>query len=207
MKKHTFAILMGGLILACPNAYAQIANPSLYSDSAPHLFLFRDLKARNVNDIVTIQIVESSSASNSANTSTKKEGDVSISAPALGGLEHGASALNFSNILRGASSLSFAGQGSTSRTGQLQASLSARVIEVMPNGDLAIEGTKEVTINRERQILTIRGLVRSRDVTPFNVVSSTAIANMEVKFDGKGIVSDANKPGFLYRFFQLITPF
>ena len=77
----------------------------------------------------------------------------------------------------------------------------------MPNGDLAIEGIKEVTINRERQILRIRGLVRSRDITPNNVVLSTGIANMEVIFDGKGIVSDANKPGFLYRFFTWITPF
>jgi len=60
---------------------------------------------------------------------------------------------------------------------------------------------------RERQVLRIRGLVRSRDVTPNNVILSTAIANMEVVFDGKGIVSDANKPGFLYRFFSWITPF
>jgi flagellar L-ring protein precursor FlgH len=103
--------------------------------------------------------------------------------------------------------LNFAGTGSTSRTGQLQAFVSAKVTEVMPNGDMAIEGTKEVTINRERQILRIRGQVRSRDVTPNNVVLSTAIANMEVVFDGKGIVSDANKPGFLYRFFSWITPF
>lgn len=180
---------------------------SLYSDSAPNLFLFRDFKARNVNDILTIQINESSTASNSANTSTKKEGDVSVKAPALGGLEAGASALNFANILSAASALNFAGQGSTSRTGQLQAFVSARVTQVLPNGDLIIEGTKEVTINRERQILRIRGIVRPRDVTPNNVVLSTAIANMEVLFDGKGIVSDANKPGFLFRLLRWITPF
>ena len=81
----------------------------------------------------------------------------------------------------------------------MQAAISARVVEVFPNGDLAIEGTKEVTINGERQILTIRGLVRSRDVTPGNVVLSTAIANMEVEFDGKGMVADANKPGWFFK--------
>ena len=78
---------------------------------------------------------------------------------------------------------------------------------MFPNGDLGIEGTKEVTINRERQILRIRGVVRPRDITPNNVVLSTAIANMEVVFDGKGIVSDANKPGFLFRLLQWATPF
>jgi flagellar L-ring protein FlgH len=185
----------------------QVPSGSLYSDAAPNLFLFRDFKARNVNDILTIQISETASATNSANTSTKKEGSIDVKAPALGGLEKGASALNFANILSGTSALNFAGTGSTSRTGQLQAFVSAKVTEVMPNGDMAIEGTKEVTINRERQILRIRGQVRSRDVTPNNVVLSTAIANMEVVFDGKGIVSDANKPGFLYRFFSWITPF
>jgi len=187
--------------------FLQNTTGSLFSDSAPNLFLFRDLKARNVNDILTIQISESSTASNSANTSTKKNGDVNIKAANVFGLEKGNSALDFANMLSGSSVLSFAGQGSTSRTGQLQAFVSARVVSVMPNGDLAIEGIKEVTINRERQILRIRGLVRSRDITPGNVVLSTAIANMEVVFDGKGIVSDANKPGFLYRFFTWITPF
>ena len=180
---------------------------SLFSDSAPNVFLFRDLKARNVSDILTIQIIESSTASNSANTSTKKEGDVSLKAPSLFGIEGGASALNFASMLAGNSALSFAGQGSTSRTGQLQAFVSARVISVMPNGDLAIEGVKEVTINRERQILRIRGVVRSHDVTPGNVVLSTAIANMDVVFDGKGTVSDANKQGFLFRLFTWLTPF
>ena len=76
--------------------------------------------------------------------------------------------------------------------------MTARVCEVLPNGDLVLEGTKDVTVNRERQSLTIRGVIRTRDISPGNVVFSTAISHMEVKFDGKGIISDANKPGFLY---------
>jgi flagellar L-ring protein precursor FlgH len=185
----------------------QSTGGSLFSDSAPNVFLFRDFKARGVGDIVTIQISETATASNSANTTTEKKGDVAIKAPDFFGLEKGNQALNFANILTGASSLNFAGQGSTSRSGQLQAFLSARVVQVFPNGDLCIEGLKEVTINRERQILRLRGIVRTKDITANNVVLSTAIANMEVAFDGKGIVSDANKPGFIYRLLQWITPF
>src|SRR5215470_14230373 len=146
---------------------------SLYSDSAPGLFLFRDFKARSIGDILTIQVNESSTATNSADTSTKKEGDVSVKAPNVAGLEHGNQALNFASILAGSSALNFAGQGSTSRTGQLQAYVSARVMQVFPNGDLGIEGIKEVTVNRERQILRLRGIVRTRDITPSNVVLST----------------------------------
>jgi flagellar L-ring protein precursor FlgH len=186
-----------------------LQNPggSLYSDSAPNLFLFRDFKARNVGDIVTIRIIENATASNSANTGTQREGSVNVSAPTFFGLENSGANLNFNSILSAASSLNFAGEGSTSRSGQLQAFVSARVTQVFPNGDLGIEGLKEVTVNRERQILRIRGIVRPRDVSAGNVVLSTGIANMEVVFDGKGIVSDANKPGFLYRLMQWIAPF
>jgi flagellar L-ring protein precursor FlgH len=180
---------------------ASAQNGAIYSDAAPNLFLFRDLRARNVNDIVNILIVENSTATNSANTSTQKKGDVSVQIPNFLGIKTNP------NPLTASSSLDFAGQGSTSRTGQLNASLSARVVQVMPNGDLVIEGTKQVTINREHQLLTVRGTVRQYDISPTNVVLSTAIANMEVNFDGKGIISDANKPAFLYKIFKYILPF
>src|SRR3954464_9565808 len=106
----TFAVLVLSLFM-------QTAGGSLYSDSAPNLFLFRDFKARNVNDILTIQINESSTASNSAKTDTKKESDISLKAPAIAGLEKA----TLANLLSTATALNFAGQGSTSRTGQLQA--------------------------------------------------------------------------------------
>jgi flagellar L-ring protein precursor FlgH len=182
-------------------------NPSLFSADSPNNFLFRDQKARGVGDIVTIQVVENATATNSATTATQKKGDVSLSAPALGGLEKGASALNFANILQGAGGINFNGTGSTSRTGQLQAAISARVVEKLPNGDLRLEGNKEVAINGERQLLTIRGLVRVKDVSPNNQVLSTSLADMTVLFNGKGVVADANKPGWLYKVLRVITPF
>jgi flagellar L-ring protein precursor FlgH len=163
--------------------------------------LFRDTKARNLNDILTILIVENSTATNSANTSTQKKGDASVQIPGFLGIKTPTNPFDIS------SATNFAGQGSTSRTGQLNASLSARVIQVLPNGDLVIEGTKQVTINREHQLLTVRGTVRQFDISPNNVVPSTAIANMEVNFDGKGIVSDANKPALLAHILKYILPF
>ena len=181
--------------------------PSLFSPTAANLYLFIDVKARNVHDIVTIQIIENATASNSANTSTARQGQSNLAAPSFFGLEVGSSALNFANILQGLSDLSFEGQGSTSRAGSLTASLSARVVEVLPNRDLVLEGTKQVRINQESHILRLRGVVRSRDVSPNNLVLSTSIAHMEVSFDGKGIVTDANEPGFFYKLFKWLTPF
>jgi flagellar L-ring protein precursor FlgH len=187
-------------------ASAPSSGDSLFSTSATNLFLFKDVKARRVNDIITIQIVENATAQNSSNTATQKKGDASIGFPNMFGLEN-TSALNLAKLLGAASNLSFSGSGSTSRSGALQAWLTARVIEVLPNGDLVIEGAKDVTINKERQSLTVRGVVRTRDVTPGNIVLSTVVSHMEVKFDGKGIVTNANKPGFLYNVFSKIMPF
>jgi flagellar L-ring protein precursor FlgH len=175
----------------------QPASTSLFSPASPNLFLFRDIKARSLNDLVTIQIIENAAASNSANTSSQKKTDINLAAAAS----------SFDKAFQASSALNFDGQGSTTRSGQLQAWLTARVSEVLPNGDLVIEGTKDVTVNRERQSLTIRGVIRTRDVNPNNVVLSTAISHMEVKFDGKGIVSDSNKPGFLYWLLSKISPF
>jgi flagellar L-ring protein precursor FlgH len=189
------------IVIFAHEAAAQGTNPSLYAEASPNLYLFRDLRARNVNDIITINVVESSTATNSANTSTQKKGDVSAAAPSLFGIKTPAT------LLTGSSALDFTGQGATTRTGQLSASISARIAQVLPNGDLAIEGTKQVTINGEHQILKVRGIVRQYDVAPNNVVLSTAIANMEVVFDGKGIISDANKPALLSRIFKYILPF
>jgi len=180
---------------------------SLFSANAPGMNLFRDVKARNVGDILTIRVVENASATNTATTATQKKGDVSLNAPAVFGLEHGNSALNFNNMLQAAGGLNFNGTGSTTRSGQLQAEISARVLQVLQNGDIRIEGTKIVIVNGEKQTLTIVGLVRSYDVSPGNIVASTAIANMEVKYDGKGVVADANKQGWFYKFYKVISPF
>jgi flagellar L-ring protein FlgH len=198
MRKLTAILFL--IFMFCLTAAAQNGG-SLYSDAAPNLFLFRDVKARNLNDILTILIVENSTATNSANTSTQKKGDASVQIPGFLGIKTPTNPFDIS------SATNFAGQGSTSRTGQLNASLSARVVQVLPNGDLVIEGTKQVTINREHQLLTVRGTVRQFDISPNNVVPSTAIANMEVNFDGKGIVSDANKPALLAHILKYILPF
>src|SRR5206468_8671935 len=106
------ALMLSLVLLQSP------ATGSLFSADSPNLFLYRDVKARALGDIVTIQVVETATATNSATTATQKKGDVSLSAPALGGLEKGGGTLNFANILQGAGGINFNGTGSTSRTGQ-----------------------------------------------------------------------------------------
>jgi flagellar L-ring protein FlgH len=185
----------------------QTAEGSLYSDAGLNSYLFTDLKARRVNDILTIRVVESTVASSGADTNATRSSSKNLSVPNLFGLEARTGSVPLANLVSASSESAFAGEGNTNRQGSLSALLSARVREVLPNGDLVIEGIKELKVNSERQTLTLFGVVRTRDIAPNNVVASTSIANMQVQLDGKGVVSDHLKPGWLYRVLTKVWPF
>ena len=100
------------------------------------------------------------------------------------------------------------GTGTTSRNATLTTTMTVRVVRVMPGGLLLIQGDKHIQINSETQVITIRGLVRTADITMSNTVASTQIADMEVTLNGKGIVADAvRRPNVLYRILLGILPF
>lgn len=185
----------------------QTADGSLYSDAGLNSYLFSDLKARRVNDILTIRVLESTTASSGADTSATRKSSKNLAIPNFFGLEDRTGSVPLANLVSATSDSAFAGEGATNRQGRLSALLSARVREVLPNGDLVIEGIKELKVNNERQMLTLFGIVRTRDIAPNNVVPSTAIANMQVQLDGKGVVSDHLKPGWLYRVLTKVWPF
>ena len=184
----------------------QTSEGSLYSVAAINSELFTDIKARRVNDIVTIRILESTQAQSAADAQTSKSSSVNLGVPNLFGLENHTS-LPMDNLLTANSDIKFQGNGSTNRSGSVDAFLSARVKEVLPNGDLVIEGVKEIKVNNERQMLRLFGVVRSRDVGPGNVVLSNAIANMLVQVDGKGVLSDSIKQGWLLGIVSKFWPF
>jgi flagellar L-ring protein precursor FlgH len=86
--------------------------------------------------------------------------------------------------------------------------LSARIARVLPNGYLVVEGTKEVVVNSERQVVTVRGIIRPVDLSTGNTVRSDQIAQMELKVNGKGVVGDAvRRPFILYRILLGLLPF
>ena len=162
--------------------------------------LLNDLRARHVNDLVTIRVVESISAVGSADANLDKNGSAAASLTHLFGLESAYPHwLDPTSLVAGSSNTSFKGGGSTTRTGELSATLSARVIEVLPNGDLALEGVREVDINGDIQILVLTGVVRTSDIRPGNIVPSTAIGQMRVRYFGRGLMKDNLKPGWIVR--------
>ena len=184
------------------------ANPgSIYSGNS-YRSLYEDGRARRVGDILTINVMENSTASQSATTSTKKETDVTGGITSLFGYN---SLLNIpvgeTPLIGIASTSDFDGDGSTSRDNSISATLAARVINVLSDGNLQIEAVREIKINDETQFMLVTGIVRTRDISPANSIPSTQIANAKIEYYGQGILSAKQKPGWLVRFFDAVTPF
>lgn len=185
---------------------------SLWQDSGPMNDLFMDTRARRVGDIVTISIVESSKASNNADTDTSRSSSVSMSISNFLGLENNdrfpsGSGFDPFGSITGTTNNTFKGSGATNRSGELAASITARVTEVLPNGNLKILGKREITINNEKQYLALTGIIRPRDISSENVVLSTYISDAKIVYTGTGVVNDRQNPGWLARVLDTVWPF
>jgi flagellar L-ring protein FlgH len=172
---------------------------SRLSDSA------RDPRASQVDDVLTILVVENASAVASGATDTQRQSSASNSISALAGLTRAAGPLANLSGASGESKLS--GSGTTSRDVVISTTLTARVTGVLPNGALVVEATKDIQVNSERQLITVRGVVRPEDIAS-NAVRSDRLAQLEVRVNGKGVVNDAiRRPFFLYRLLLGLLPF
>ncbi len=182
---------------------------SLWTDQQGGLFY--DIKARNVGDIVTVAIFEAASASKEAKTSTGRSSSASADLSKLFGLEKNIgtinSAIDPTALLSAEYENDFEGSGKTSRKEDLVATLTSQVVEVLPNGNLRIEGSKQVTVNNERQIIKLAGVVRQPDVSARNVVDSKNILDARITYTGKGVISDKQKQGWMVRILDNIWPF
>lgn len=160
---------------------------------------YSDIIARNVGDQLTVLIVENSLALASARTNTKGEYDAELEAGGTG-------ALDFIPLLsgNGSSKSEHKGTGTTTRQGTFRGSVVVRVVEVLPNGDLRIEGEKSVVINGEKQLTILSGTVRQQDVTPDNTVTSDLIGDAEISYKGKGVLANTERPGIIARIFDWI---
>jgi flagellar L-ring protein precursor FlgH len=168
--------------------------------------LARDLRASQVDDVVTIVVTETVNAAASGASTTERASSANSSITALAGAKSPTGALANLAGLTGDQKLN--GTGTTTRAATLNATLTARVVSVMPGGLLLIEGAKDLQINSEQQLITVRGIIRTADITTTNTVASTQIADVEIRLNGKGVVGDAvRRPNALYRFVLGLLPF
>jgi flagellar L-ring protein FlgH len=184
---------------------------SLWQENGTMGELFINPKARRVGDIVTIKIVESSKASNIASTNTGRDSSVSVGLDKLLGFENNgfnaSSGFNPFGKVAGGATTKFTGQGGTSRSGDLSAYITTRVVGVLPSGNLAISGSREIIVNNEKQLIVVTGVIRPRDISSENVLLSTAISDAKIAYSGSGIVNDQQRKGWLANILDVISPF
>lgn len=162
--------------------------------------LMLDLRARQVNDIVTIRVVESIVGTGTADSNLSKKSSGSAALPSFLGLEARIPGfIDPTNLAGVNSNTNFKGAGSTTRASALTATMTARVADVLPNGDLVIEGVREIDINGDRQIVVLTGVARVADVTPDNAIASSALGQLRIRYFGKGLMKDSLSPGWLLR--------
>ena len=166
----------------------------------------RDVRASQVDDLLTIVVAEQASAVSTGTTKTQRTSSSKNSIAALAGLTKATGPLaNLANI-SGDTQLN--GQGTTSRNTTLSTTLTARVTHVLPGGALMVEAFKDIQVNSERQAITVRGVVRPADIDATNSVLSNRLGQLEVHIDGKGVVGDAiRRPFILYRLLMGLLPF
>jgi flagellar L-ring protein FlgH len=184
---------------------------STWRDDAPLGMLFTDQKAHTVGDLVTVNIVEDASASKDATTQTSRSSSVATGINAFLGFEKAIQAVNPrfdpSKMFGGSLSNSFNGTGQTARNGKVTATLTAVVTRILPNGNLVIEGSREITVNNEQATIVLTGVVRPKDISPQNVVLSPAIGNAKIAYYGNGIIAENQRPGWLARILNSVWPF
>lgn len=179
---------------------------SLWSPTSRLQDVTHDIKAAQLDDIVTIVVSESASAVSTGTTKTARTSSAQNSITALAGLTKVAGP--WANLANLGGTTTLDGQGTTSRTTTLNTTLTARVTHVLPNGYLVVEGTKLLGINTEHQVITVRGVVRPDDLNSANSVPSDLLGDLEVQVNGKGVVADAvRRPNILYRLLLGILPF
>lgn len=186
------AFVLAGLALVTGIARAASSGNEGESMLDPQTYrpLVSEDKARRVGDLLTVVVQETASASTGADSRADRKSSVSA--------EVGSSKVGVHSAEAGTSTDN-AGGGRTERTGKLTAQLSVRVIEVLPNGDLSIQGQQRIFVNSEEQTIRLSGIVRARDIGENNTIQSGRIAGANIEFDGEGFIADKSRPGWFSR--------
>ncbi|SBV35702.1 Flagellar L-ring protein [uncultured Stenotrophomonas sp.] len=182
---------------------APIAEPSagaIYA-AGPGLNLYGDRRARDVGDLLTITLVESTTASTTASTAISKDSSIGIGSPTLFGAPV---TLGGKDILSATASgeRDFAGNGNSAQSNRLQGSVTVTVIQRLPNGNLVVQGQKNLRLNQGDELVQIQGIVRAADIAPDNTIASSKVADARIAYGGRGAVAQSNAMGWLGRFFN-----
>jgi flagellar L-ring protein precursor FlgH len=168
--------------------------------------MFVDKRANSIGDILTIVVQESSSANKSDETKTEKQSSwvASVSQfifPGFLQYKGNSPAVNYQSDLK------HDGSGAINNSQTIVAQVAVKVIDVLPNKSLVIEGKRDTSFGGEHQTIILHGIVRSEDVTAANTVLSYNIADATISIVGEGSVTDSTKKGWFTRIVGKLNPF
>ncbi|HCR34210.1 MAG TPA: flagellar basal body L-ring protein FlgH [Stenotrophomonas sp.] len=175
--------------------------------AGPTLQLYSDRRARDVGDLLTITLLENTTATTSANTATAKESDLSIGTPSIFGAPV---TLGGKDILSATANgkRDFTGKGNSAQSNRLQGSVTVTVVQRLPNGNLVVQGQKNLRLNQGDELVQVQGIVRPADIAQDNSIPSSRVAEARIVYGGRGPVAQSNAMGWLSRFFNsALAPF
>ncbi len=172
-------------------------NGSLFQ--ARSISLFEDARPYRVGDILTIVLQESTSASKTAATSTKKDDDISSDVPTIFGVSPTYNGNQLLDLTM-SPSREFEGEGDSSQSNSLNGEITVTVVDILSNGNLVVKGEKWFTLNQGKEYIRIAGVIRPQDVKPDNTVTSSKLADAQIAYSGEGFVADSNQQGWFSRF-------
>jgi len=187
-------------------AAAPLSDGSLWQDRQT----VADLRAHRLNDLVTIKITESTTATSKADVTTSRSGSNTLTAPSLFsrlasvGVGSGAAA---TGGFKTATTNKYAGNGVTDRSALFTTTITARVVKVLGNGNLIFEGYRDIQLNNEKQRLYVAGMLDPARLDTANTIGSAQVAELRVGYGGQGVVDETLKPGYISRLLSFIWPF
>ena len=214
-----------GLVTGCSTYTEQVVSQSFQPAEAP-VFLVKstnmngaifqpgrsglfatDQRARRIGDILTVSFNEIYAATKAQTAASSKTDAFGVTLPTglpnmlTGGFDKDPAGLN------AGTTRSFAGSGNAVQSNSFSGLLSVTVIRVFDNGNMEVQGQKELTLNNGNEYVRVRGVVRPEDISAGNIVSSDRLADAQIRYTGSGHLADSSQPGWLSQLMRTISPF
>jgi flagellar L-ring protein precursor FlgH len=181
-------------------------NGAIFQPGRSGLFA-TDQRARRIGDILTVSFNEIYAATKAQTAASSKTDAFGVTLPTglpnmlTGGFDKDPAGLN------AGTTRSFAGSGNAVQSNSFSGLLSVTVIRVFDNGNMEVQGQKELTLNNGNEYVRVRGVVRPEDISAGNIVSSDRLADAQIRYTGSGHLADSSQPGWLSQLMRTISPF
>ena len=224
-SKFASLVILFGLVTGCSTYTEQVVSQSFQPAETPVILaksanlngaIFQpgrsgvfatDKRARRIGDILTVSFNEIYAATKAQTAASSKTDAFGVTLPTglpnilTGGFDKDPAGLN------AGTTRSFAGSGNAVQSNSFSGLLSVTVIRVFDNGNMEVQGQKELTLNNGNEYVRVRGVVRPEDISANNIVSSDRLADAQIRYTGSGHLADSSQPGWLSQLMRTISPF